>query len=204
MIYIMQDSRMISVKKITGLLILLTLFSFPVNSQEFKREKEVNISKLKAPEKALDIVDRFGVTRKKKWYKQTDFDTTSFEVKFKWNSHFYSIEFDTTGQIIDIEKLVKWAEIEDKHKKQLQELFDNRFDKYKLKKCQIQYSGDKDVIDAFFDSEEIPEQVTVRFEIELEGKESASWKKYEFLVSSAGIVERERIIVGRSTENLNY
>lgn len=182
----------------------LNLFSLNANGQELKKEKEVGISKNQAPEEALKIVDGFNLKRKTKWYRQTNFDTLSYEVKFKHNSHFYSVAFDTTGQILDIEQLVKWKEIEEKHKKHLKKIVENRFDKYKLIKCQIQYTGDKALLNTFFNNSEISDQLVVRFEIELEGKQNASWKKYEFLISSTGTVERERIIVGRSTENLNY
>lgn len=187
-----------------SIFIMLLLVSFDGSGQEFKNEKEVGISKKNVPDEALEITNEFDVKRKQKWYRQTNFDTTSYEVKFKWNSHFYSVEFDTTGQTLDIEQLVKWEEIEQKHRKQLKKIFENRFDKYKLIKCQIQYTGDKKSLNTFFKSGEIDERLTIRFEIEIEGKSDKSWKKYEFLVTSEGEVERERIIIGRSTENLNY
>lgn len=184
--------------------IISILFSLSVNGQEYKKEKEVRISEEIVPVKALQVANKFDVKRKKKWYRQTNFDTISYEVKFKWNNHFYSVEFDTTGQILDIEQLVKWEEIEQKHRKQLKKIFENRFDKYKLIKCQVQYTGDKEALNSFFNKDKSTNALTVRFEIEVEGKTKKSWKKYEFLISSAGTVERERIIVGRSTENLNY
>ena len=187
-----------------SIFIMLLLVSLNVSGQEFKKEKEIGISKKYVPDEALEITNEFNIKRKKKWYRQTNFDTTSYEVKFKWNSHFYSVEFDTTGQILDIEQLVKWEEIEQKHRKQLNKIFENRFDKYKLIKCQIQYTGDKKSLNTFFKSGEIDERLTIRFEIEIEGKSDKSWKKYEFLVTSEGKVKRERIIIGRSTENLNY
>jgi len=184
----------------------LGLFSV-VYGQELKEEKETRISESDVPKNALHIIESFEVNRKKKWYLQTNFEHLSYEVKFKHDGHFFSLEFNNNGNILDVEKLVKWDELPEKQRKKIEQSLSERFEHHKIIKVQIQYTGDVDDLEDLFDGDpedEDLDELTEKFEIVLEGKRESSWELYEVLISTNGTIERERVIVGRSTENLNY
>jgi hypothetical protein len=58
------------------------------------------------PTPALSIVNLFWNEQKKvDFYRQSDGKMISFEAKLDLEDHQYSIEFDSTGSLIDVEEL---------------------------------------------------------------------------------------------------
>lgn len=191
---------------ISTALLQLGCYTF-VYGQEFKKEQETRISESEVPKNALHIIEDFEVNRKKKWYKQDNFDHTSYEVKFKYDGHFYSLEFNNDGKILDVEKLVKWDELQEKQQEKIEQSLSKQYDYHKIIKIQIQYTGDADDLEDLFDGDpedEDLDKLTEKLEIELEAKKEGSWKLFEVLLLGDGSIDRERVIIGRSTENLNY
>lgn len=186
------------------IIILFFAFSAPViYGQDLKNEKEFRIAHSEAPMLAQKIVDNFKVIKKIKWYKQTNFKQVSFEAKFKKKKCFYSVLFDTSGSIIDIEKTVKWKNLEESAKNNIEEILNKEFEKFKIIKCQIQYTADQFDLENFFENESQSVRKKVNYEVEVEGKVE-NWLKYEFLIDYNGKILRKREIVDISTDNLNY
>jgi hypothetical protein len=185
------------------LITILILFSNTLNGQELKNEKEVRISSSDAPLSAQSTIDNYKVRKKVKWYKQTNFEHVSFEAKFRKQGDFYSVSFDTLGEVIDIEKLIKRKDLDHKEQEKIDTIFCRAFDKFKIIKCQIQFTSDTYNLNKFFENEIYKERADVNYEIEVEGK-SNNWLKFEFLINSEGLILRKREIVDVSTENLNY
>jgi uncharacterized protein YxjI len=51
--------------------------------------------------------------KKVKWYIEEGNDGNTFEAKVVYKRHRYSIEFSEEGQILDVEKKVKFSELSD-------------------------------------------------------------------------------------------
>lgn len=183
--------------------VCLGFFINSVYGQELKKEKEVRIGATEAPLAAQKIISGYDVNKKIKWYKQTNFDTISFEAKFKKKGDFYSVSFDTLGVVIDIEKLIKWKNIDESTKDKIEVIFNDEFKKFKIIKCQIQYTPEEFDLENFFTIQLQSTQSKVNYEIEVEGK-NTNWLKFEFLLKEDGRILRKREIVDVSTENLNY
>ncbi|MEZ4934623.1 MAG: hypothetical protein R2788_21160 [Saprospiraceae bacterium] len=75
---------------------------------QVKYEKESRLKEKDVPSIALDFIDSLAVKKKVRWYLEEGFNRTSVEAKFKMDNRKYSIEFDTIGNLEDIEIQVKW------------------------------------------------------------------------------------------------
>ena len=96
----------------TGVIIILfTICSNQLNAQQ-KYEKESRLKEKNIPNKALHFIDSLEVGSRIRWYLEEGLEHTSIEAKFKLNNQKYSIEFDTIGNLEDIEIQIKWSELE--------------------------------------------------------------------------------------------
>lgn len=73
-----------------------------------KNEKEERIKKEVFPKIALLTLNDLPQSSKRlKFYRETDGDKKSYEAKFKLNRKIYSIEFNSQGQLEDVEVKIK-------------------------------------------------------------------------------------------------
>ena len=93
------------------LMVLSLLWCFPVWAQA-KYEREFRIKQADFPQKALTLIkDEIQGVKRLRFYKEIDSITVSFEAKFKKDRLFYSIEFNTEGELQDIEILIQESDI---------------------------------------------------------------------------------------------
>ena len=78
---------------------------------QIKYEKEYDIEQKEVPRIALEFITKSGFEKHVRWYREESQDGTTIEAKSKKNRHKYSIEFDTSGKLLDIEKTVKMLEL---------------------------------------------------------------------------------------------
>lgn len=164
-------------------------------SSQTKMEKEERIKEKDVPENARTFLDEAGAKNKIKWYRDIDYKDVVIEAKTKHRGTLYSIEFDTAGQIINVEYIIKFRrltpEIKDNIKKQL----DAKFKRYSIVKTQKQYTGQKDVLRELIRNNETDKQFTTRYEIVLKGAEENYKRKYELTTDSSGaFIEIEEIV----------
>ncbi|GAB5551217.1 MAG: hypothetical protein Sapg2KO_08080 [Saprospiraceae bacterium] len=186
--------------------ILVSILFFSKLLGQDKYEKEYRISIDAVPSAALSYVQKFDFDKKVKWYREESLSLSSIEAKTKWNKQRYSIEFDTTGLLQDIEITINFEAISIPAQQAICEALTNEFDRYKLKKIQRQYSGNKTFILAYLSQEEkiLNPEVKIQFEIVLEGKTEASVNLYEYTFSQQGKLINKRRIVLRNTDILEY
>ena len=121
-------------------IVLALLFLSNLAVAQTKNEKEVRIKGSEFPAIAQDIINKLpNKCKRLKFYKETDGDKQSFEVKFKYKKRRYSIEFSTNGTIEDIEVTTKLKTIEDSVKDTITSHFKTSFIKHKVIKTQKQY-----------------------------------------------------------------
>lgn len=189
---------------------LFTMLAFfiylPSLSGQNKYEKEYRISSDIVPPSALNYVEKFNFEKKVKWYREENLTLASIEAKTKRNKQRYSIEFDTTGQLQDLEIEIDFETINAPAQKAICDALSQEFDRYKFEKIQQQYAGNAAAILAYFLEEKmhISPEIIIQFEIVLEGKTADKVNLYECTFSQQGSLISKRRIVLRNTDILEY
>ena len=127
------------------ILLLVVQYSSNLYAQE-KYEKESRIKQKNVPSKALLFIDSLNFKNKIKWYKEEGLYRKSFEAKFKYNKARYSVEFDTLGNIEDLEIEVDWEDLKSNISDSISLQLKIDCIKHKIVKVQKQYKGSESVI----------------------------------------------------------
>ncbi|MGB5377722.1 hypothetical protein [Muriicola sp.] len=121
------------------LMVLSLLWSFPVWAQA-KYEREFRIKQADFPQKALTLIkDEIQGVKRLRFYKEIDSTTISFEAKFKKDRLLYSIEFNTEGELQDIEILIQESDIPNDVLEAITAHLKQTYSNFKIRKIQQQY-----------------------------------------------------------------
>lgn len=188
--------------KVLPILSLILGFELTCFSQG-KIERETRIKIQEVPSEAKKWLDEaFEKIERPKWFLEYSQNGKSFEAKFRYQNHFYSAEFDSLGNVQDVEIEIQKSEVESEVWKLIQSHFDSEYVQVKVEKIQRQYSGSKSDLEDFFDEEDIDE-VTIRYEIVFQG-ENVSWDLWEALFDESGkYISRLKVQIP-STDNLIF
>lgn len=170
-----------------------------------KVEREVRIKEPQVPLEAREwLKDAFEKVRKPKWYKEYSELGYSFEAKFKLKDRFHSVEFDSLGNVLDVEIEIEWEGLSDEVKANLTTHFEGTLRGFKLGKIQIQYSGLSGDLEDFFDEEET-DGVLIQFEIEYQAEDQLEViRLWEGTFSFDGKFLTHRRIEVREIFNLSF
>lgn len=172
---------------------------------QYKYEKEERINEDEVPEQALDFVKEIQPTRKDKWYREQNLDGEAIEVKLKRNGERYSIKFDTEGELIDVEKLIKWRDIPEETREEIDEEWEEFFERRRIEKIQIHYKDDAENLIRFIQSPEgAPLESPIYYEIVVKGKTDGPYQLYEFLFDEEGKKVEMRRILTRRSDNMEF
>ena len=191
--------------KTKTLLVLMFVCQF-VFSQT-KNEKEERITKSEFPEAAILVINNLPENCKRlKFYKETDGEKQSFEVKFKFKRKRYSLEFSKEGVIEDLEVLTKFKAINEEKKSKIEGYFKSSFSKYKLIKVQKQfiYHGEIDALTFANDILNNSSDKDPNFEIIAEVKTDNKRNIREFTFDVSGEFVNFRILNPTSYEHVLY
>lgn len=187
------------------LLLFLSVFFLVICANaQVKYEKEYKLKTKDVPGKALEFVNGLNVMGKKKWYHEENLVGNSVECKFDYSSNKYSVEFDSFGNILDVEKEIAWEEIGVAVQERITSEFLSRFSKYKINKVQVQYIGSKEDLKSVFKSGEFPFGVIVNYEIVVKGKASEETKLFELTFDGKGKQIEEKEVIFKNFDNLEY
>tara|TARA_B100000963_G_scaffold319223_1_gene300899 strand:+ start:7537 stop:8112 length:576 start_codon:yes stop_codon:yes gene_type:complete len=171
---------------------------------QVKYEKEYRINKSKIPENMKSYLNTITFKNKIKWYKDEALNKYTYEAKTSHNNLNFSIEFDSLGIIEDVEFEIQWKNIPELAKKNIDIYLDSIYQKKKIIKVQIQYTGKpENLIDVIKDVE-LKNRLTRKYEIVLKGKENKKFQMMEYLFSNEGKFEDKAIIIMKNTDNLEY
>ncbi len=121
------------------LMVLSLLWCFPLWAQA-KYEREFRIKQADFPQKALALIkDEIQGVKRLRFYKEIDSITVSFEAKFKKDRLFYSIEFNTEGELEDIEILIQESDIPNDVLEAITAHLMQTYSNFKIRKIQQQY-----------------------------------------------------------------
>ncbi|MCB0629166.1 MAG: hypothetical protein R2824_18705 [Saprospiraceae bacterium] len=184
------------------LLFFVLLISYEVSAQKY--EREYRIQEMQVPEQALQFVRESGFDRKIRWYAEEGWQRHSIEAKTRFNKHRYSIEFDTTGRLEDIEIVIDRRKLPAATRQAILSKFASDFEKFKIIKIQIQYSGDPVALRQLTAKPFDTQNVIVKYELIVKGRTSGKAHWYEYLFTDKGVAEHRTVSLFRNTDNLEY
>ncbi|MCX2718249.1 hypothetical protein [Lentiprolixibacter aurantiacus] len=176
-------------KKYSFYLSLLLLLLATAGWSQNKYEREFRIKKSQFPENAHAFLkDELQNAKRIRYYKEVDSSKVSYEVKFKKERLFYSIEFDASGELEDVEILIKEADMPNSSYEAIDGYLKGYFTKYRIRKIQQQYtlaafgtvsSTLKNAFQNMIDPK-------INYELIVGGATDASFQDYEILFDSEG------------------
>jgi hypothetical protein len=169
-----------------------------------KFEKEYRIRTEEVPEKSFQFIHSADNDFSEKWYFEENLEGNSIEAKFKYNREKYSVEFDTTGNLLDIEVETSFKELPDNLQASLQNSLQNTYSKFTIRKMQVQYSGAIDSFADFIAESEKAKQYTIYYELVVKGRKNREWNLYEMTYNNLGGLEKTEQIILRNTDNLEF
>lgn len=173
-------------------------------SQE-KNEREKRIQQEEFPQIAvLELQKILGDDLSIRYYHEFDGQAESYEAKFKWEKHHFSIEFDTTGLVQDVEIRVRRKELPEQTMKGIRDYLDKEYDDWRLEKIQIQYdhsANGKRLIDAAINHRQ---SLDPKYELIVASKLKGKISYYEMLFSEGGTLLLKRKVVKRSYDFLRF
>lgn len=169
-----------------------------------KFETEMRIDKKSVPESAQTFVKELNFSSKIKWYQEFGLLSYSYEAKTKFKGKKYSIEFDSKGKLEDVEIVISKDEINLATLKKIESKFSQDLSKYRIRKIQIQYSGNNKAIREKIVKDTNSKDLTTNYEIVVSAKVKKKFKKFEYLFNSSGEYIQRKIVVLINTDNLEY
>lgn len=173
----------ISLRILAIVFLCLGVFNFCF-SQE-KIEKELRIKPHEVPSAAKNWMKyAFEKAEKPKWFLEYSQNGKSYEAKFHYQGHFHSVEFDSLGNVEDVEIEIKESEVSIGVWTGIQSYLELKFDQVKVEKIQRQVTASKSDMKDFFD-EGKKEGIVIRYEIVFQGKKE-HWELWEALFDDSG------------------
>ncbi|MEX2565718.1 MAG: hypothetical protein WD431_07245 [Cyclobacteriaceae bacterium] len=169
-----------------------------------KVEREYRVKSREVPAEARDwLDDSFEGRKKVKWFMEETSGKRSFEAKFSWNKEAFSVEFDLSGKIEDIEIQQEWANLPKEVKFNMESYFNGKYSKWRIEKIQWQYLGDPDDLEDLMDEDE-QEGIQLRYEIEYYGEGEEGKNLWEGLFDDEGEIIGRREIIIPPADNLFF
>ena len=167
---------------------IILVFLHACGFAQTKQEKERRIDKKEFPDQGISLLkDYLKDVKRVRYYKETDGEKTSYEVKFKKDRLLFSIEFDTLGNLEDVEFIIKKIDIPSSSLEAIQNYLGTSYQKAKIKKIQQQYViGDKEaeqLLKQAFQNLLLP---FIKYEIIISAKEEKGYQYYEITFDSEG------------------
>ena len=169
--------------------LVLVLFQFSMVNSQVKVEREHRIKKNQFPETAHEFIqEKLAEAKKIRFYKETDTTKISYEAKFKKDKLYYSIEFDESGKLEDIEISIKEVDVPEDSWSKITKFLNEKFTKFKIRKIQQQYPITSDetaetTLNNAFQNLLIP---SLNYELMVRGKIQDVHSDFEILFGAEG------------------
>lgn len=188
--------------KITLIVFCLALSASAFAQQKF--EKEYRLKTAQVPVLARQFVDSLDFDRRVKWYMEISQNGTSVEAKGRREGKRYSVEFDTTGKIQDVEIEVPYGAIPDEVQSTIAQQLQGEFEKYRILKIQQQFTGTRSELLTYLTKPKGTSVPTTRYEAMVKGSKNDEMIEFEYTFSALGEIEKKATVVFRNTDNLEY
>ena len=181
--------------------LLFCIFQIGANAQQ-KFEKESRMKWDKVPLPAKHFIDNLEMQTTWKWYFEENLEGNSVEAKTKYKGRKYSVEFDVSGNVQDIEIEKNWSELDDDLRRNITKSLDSLFSRHIINKIQIQYSAENSVLLAILNNKANRYESKIQYEIVVGGKKTGRPKLYELTFTGKGELVESSEIIFRNTDNL--
>ena len=179
-------------------LVLLLLVPCLIHGQ-VKLEYEKRIDKSEFPQPAIDWLNSHPELPKKiRYLVETDGQVHTYEAKFVHKKKWHSVEFDSLGQLQDVEVLIKRKEIPQPLREKVEAYLDAQYDKWRKDRIQRQYTAALNgprVLERLWANDE---EVVCNLEIEVSVREGKQTAHYELLFDPDGAHVATRKIEGQT------
>lgn len=169
-----------------------------------KFEREVRIDRQAVPSPALEFIAACEFDKKIKWYQEWSQEGLSYEAKSCKEDYLYSVEFDSLGRLLDVERKIDFKAIAAGARGRIEAELEAQFDRYKVQKVQEQFSGEEALVQGWIGGGEVPQGLRQRYEIVLKGRKGREKKYYEFLFDLDGQLLKTATIVDRPLDNIEF
>jgi len=186
------------------ILFLGFLFYFSISNAQLKYEKEYRIKPTQIPTKAKKFIATCDNNTKIKWYAEESQDGKSFEAKFKVAKKLISVEFDTLGNIQDVEKKVNFKKLDTILKNSITKSLQQAFTHHKIVKTQIQWIADTKTLIELIKTSDSQKTHTKNYEIVLKGTRNNKSELFEVLLDANFTVVKVLKIKQRDSSNLEF
>ncbi len=182
--------------------VLLSISKSEAQTQ-YKLEREIGISEENVPEKALLTISGIDFSNAKKhWYKEWSLTAISYELKVKIDNKKFSIEFDSLGNLEDIERSVKFTMLPSGPKEKIINYLEKNFKKFKIQKSDLQWLGLNVTSQQIISADNI---AIDNFELIIKANKNGKFSQFELLFDSAGNFKNEKEIIHQiNNDNLEY
>lgn len=171
------------------LLLILVLFQFSMVNSQVKVEREHRIKKNQFPETAHDFIkEKLQDAKKLRFYKETDTAKISYQARFKKDKLYYSIEFDESGKLEDIEILIKEVDVPEDSWSNITKFLNEKFTEFKIRKIQQQYpiTSDETAETTLYNAFQNLLIPSLNYELLVRGKIHEDRADYEILFGAEG------------------
>lgn len=170
-----------------------------------KFEKESRIKQEDVPENARAYVESlFSDGPSVKWYREESLNGISVEGKTKQEEGIYSIKFTTEGQLLDVELTRSFDDLPQEIQEEIEDYFSDHFDRYRIKKVQVQWVGDADILRGVIKRKDFDQDFQTNYEIEFSGRKDRKSNPYEALFDQEGDHIETQEIIPRNISHLLY
>ena len=183
---------------------LLAVFTASFAGAQIKWEREYRIKEREVPAKARDYIAALNIEDKIKWFREESTDEISLEAKTRMRNRPISLEFNLDGSLMDAELQIHQTDIPDKTRTAIDTYLKTRFEKHRIMRVQLQYSGNPEAVKTMLLQGTVQDGLVQKFEIEVRGRSSKNLELWEFLFSLEGKPEKESRIVLRNPDTLTY
>lgn len=184
-------------------LVVLFFSVHGIHAQD-KIEREYKIKPSGVPAKALTFIDESFSKVKVNWYMEQSAGGKSIEAKIRKDGTLYSVEFDTLGNIQDVEVLVKFKEIPDALRQIIERNLVEQFSRFKVQKTQKQWIGKPKVLQSLIKGVKPGEKHQTNYELVVTGKKNRHIDNYELLFNQTGLLVRQQKIVESNQQHLLF
>ncbi|MBR9921264.1 MAG: hypothetical protein GYB31_10535 [Bacteroidetes bacterium] len=190
--------------RLSFLISLISLGFLSSLGAQVKFEREYRLDREEIPKPALQFIEACPFENRIKWYGEESQEGKSVEAKTKHLGRKYSIEFDTSGQIQDVEAIVDWEELPKSLQEKIQACFDSSFEKVRIKKIQQQWTGQEENLLQVLQQKPTKSTYEIKYEIVIKARSEDGKNLYEMLFSDQGEVLRKDLIQPDNSDNLIY
>jgi hypothetical protein len=189
-----------------GTIILYWAITLPLCAQSTaKFEREQRLTTDRVPPAAQAFLADCQPQAKISWYKEQSQDGLSIEAKTKYEGVRYSIEFDTLGQVEDVEVLTSFPDLPTTVQDSICHQLQQEYGRFRLMRVQRQWTAAAPAtLQALIRSGSSSGPYQERYELVIKARTTTGTEWFEYLFHPTGEVLRKQRIVFRNTDNLDY